>query len=155
MLPTMLSSRHIILSRLFWSVFQWVTIVISTWEFVDPKIIHYLQMHIWTLLLCFCAKRLACCVHQTLFHFDKIIWIEIVMTSTCIDAIYFMHMMYSTSRSYQYTEYCALKRNKWYILNHLGESGYCLHINPNYQVNWPNCCKFSGQWPRSLWNPLR
>ena len=40
-------------------------------------------------------------------------------------------------------------------MTHLGESGYCLQINPNYQVNWPNCCKFSGQWPRSLWNPRR
>ena len=47
------------------------------------------------------------------------------------------------------------ERNKWYILTHLGESGYCLQINPNYPVNWPNCCKFSGQWPRSLWNPRR
>ena len=47
------------------------------------------------------------------------------------------------------------ERNKWYILTHLGESGYCLQINPNYQVNWPNCCKFSGQWPRSLWNQWR
>ena len=47
------------------------------------------------------------------------------------------------------------ERNKWYILTHLGESGYCLQINPNYQVNWPNCWKFSGQWPRSLWNPGR
>ena len=45
------------------------------------------------------------------------------------------------------------ERNTWYILTHLGESGYCLQINPNYQVNWPNCCKFSGQWPKSLWNP--
>ena len=47
------------------------------------------------------------------------------------------------------------ERNKWYILTHLGESGYCLQINRNYQVNWPNCCKFSCQWPRSLWNPRR
>ena len=47
------------------------------------------------------------------------------------------------------------ERNKWYILTHLGESGYCLQINQNYQVNWPNSCKFSGQWPRSLWNPRR
>ena len=39
------------------------------------------------------------------------------------------------------------ERNKWYILTHLGESGYCLQINLNYQVNWPNCCKFSGQDP--------
>ena len=27
------------------------------------------------------------------------------------------------------------ERNKWYILTHLCESGYCLQINPNYQVN--------------------
>ena len=27
------------------------------------------------------------------------------------------------------------ERNKWYILTHFGESGYCLQINPNYQVN--------------------
>ena len=47
------------------------------------------------------------------------------------------------------------ERNKLYILTHLGESGYCPQINPNYQVNWPNCCKFLGQWPRSLWNPRR
>ena len=31
------------------------------------------------------------------------------------------------------------ERNQWYILTHLFESGYCLQINPNYQVNWPNC----------------
>ena len=42
------------------------------------------------------------------------------------------------------------ERNKWYILTHLCESGDCLQINQNYQVNWPNCCKFSGQWPRSV-----
>ena len=47
------------------------------------------------------------------------------------------------------------ERNKWYILTHLGESGYCLQTSTNYQVNRPNCCKFSGQWPRSLWNPRR
>ena len=28
-------------------------------------------------------------------------------------------------------------------------------VNSNYQANWPNCCKFSGQWPRSLWNLWR
>ena len=50
-----------------------------------------------------------------------------------------------TARRLNYTE-----RNKWYILTHLCESGYCLQINPNYQVNWPNCWKFSGQWPRSV-----
>ena len=27
------------------------------------------------------------------------------------------------------------ERNNWYILTHLCESGYCLQINPNYQVN--------------------
>ena len=27
------------------------------------------------------------------------------------------------------------ERNKWYILTHLGECGYCLQINPNYKVN--------------------
>ena len=37
------------------------------------------------------------------------------------------------------------ERNKWYILTHLCESGYCLQINLNYKVNRPNCCKLSGQ----------
>ena len=27
------------------------------------------------------------------------------------------------------------ERNKWYILTHLGETGYCLQLNPNYKVN--------------------
>ena len=42
------------------------------------------------------------------------------------------------------------ERNKWYILTHLGESGYCLETSTNCWVNWPDCCKFSGQWPRSV-----
>ena len=44
----------------------------------------------------------------------------------------------------------STERNKWYILTHLGESGYCLQTSTNCWVNWPNCCKFPGQWPRSV-----
>ena len=34
-----------------------------------------------------------------------------------------------------YRRTACTERNKWYILTHLAESGYCLQINPNYQVN--------------------
>ena len=39
-------------------------------------------------------------------------------------------MQLSNQLNLMYTE-----RNKWYILTYLSESGYCLQINPNYQVN--------------------
>ena len=29
---------------------------------------------------------------------------------------------------------CITEKNKWYKLTHLGESSYCLQINPDYQT---------------------
>ena len=60
----------------------------------------------------------------------------VVRVTYCVLWIYV-----TTHPHHSYTE-----RNKLYILTHLGESGYRLQINPNYQANyWPNCCKFSSQ----------
>ena len=76
--------------------------------------------------------------------------VHLVLTST---RVVFAHReLYSDHLS------CTLREisgTYWVLLTHLGESGYCHQINLNYQVNRPTCCKFSGQWPRSLWNPRR
>ena len=46
------------------------------------------------------------------------------------------------------------ERNKWFILTHLCESGYCLQINPNYQVILTQLENFQVNDP-DLWNPRR
>ena len=82
------------------------------------------------------------------------------MLTFCVTAIIYYiiinsEFVFIKSTNMIYHNCVHTERNTWYILTHLGESGYYLQMSTNYQVNWPNCSKFLGQWPRSKWNQQR